>query len=915
MRPLFVISLYDRPSRGSILDREELVPIPQLIDTPLPKPTPKDSGQVEQVKKSEAEPAKSARATTPAERVVTEGRFFRVGSQKFHPRGVTYGPFKPDEAGDTFPNPEQVERDFELMKQLHANCLRVYHVPPRWFLDLAQHHGLKVLVDYYWPKHTCFLEDVETTDFARRATRQAAEALAGHPAVFALTLANEIPPDIARWYGAKRIAHFIDELAAIVKEVDPQRLVTFVNFPTTEFLQPASIDFVSFNVYLHEPRPFANYLDRLQNIAGDKPLVLAEFGIDSMREGEDAKAQILSGHIELAFREGLAGTFIFSFTDDWHTGGHQIENWFFGLTTRDRQPRPSFHAVAEQYRRAPYFPLPQYPKVSVVVASYNGGRTLPACLDSLTHLNYPNYEIILVDDGSTDDTARVVAHYPTVRTIHQQNFGLSAARNTGIQAATGEIVAFTDSDCRADEDWLYYVVGDLLKTDASAIGGHNFPPPEDSPVAGCVAVSPGGPAHVMLDDHNAEHIPGCNMAFWKWALDEIHGFDPQFRAAGDDVDVCWRLLQRGRRIAFSHSGFVWHYRRSTIQAYLKQQRGYGVAESLLRRKHPEYFNSLGGMRWRGRIYSPSKIAGFFGKFVIYHGMFGSALFQTLYTPEPSGLLAVLTSLEWHGVFTAGAVLLATVWPALWPLPVLTLLASLSMATVAAVSVELPPWQIRWWSRPLVAILYLLQPIVRGWPKYARRLRRSETPQAARETVRALAAQYEGLGSMHTLNYWNEKSIERFTFLEALLDLLDRDQWQSRADSGWDEFDVTIYGDRFTKVLVKTVAENHGGEKRLLRARLEGGWTLLGKISFFAFAAGMCLAARLWWTLALPSAQVPLWVLWVLTVFPLMLICLWASYLYVRTRRSLRLATALLDLCAKELKLIKLSAPRKFVASA
>ena len=214
-------------------------------------------------------------------------------------------------------------------------------------------------------------------------------------------------------------------------------------------------------------------------------------------------------------------------------------------------------------------------------------------------------------------------------------------------------MAFTDSDCHADEDWLYYLVGDLLKTDACAIGGHNLPPAGDSLVSACVAVSPGGPAHVMLDDRNAEHIPGCNMAFWKWALDEIHGFDPQFRAAGDDVDVCWRLLQRGNRIAFSHSGFVWHYRRNTMTAYLKQQRGYGVAETLLRRKHPEYFNSLGGMRWRGRIYSPSKMAGFFGRFVIYHGTFGSALFQTLYTPEPGGVLALLTSLEWHAVFTVG----------------------------------------------------------------------------------------------------------------------------------------------------------------------------------------------------------------------------------------------------------------------
>jgi glycosyltransferase involved in cell wall biosynthesis len=901
MRQFFARNVGYSTSRGHVLDHEKFVPVPQLIEAPLAKP-------LEQAKMPVVETVKTPNVATPAERVVTEGKFFRVGSQKFHPRGVTYGPFKPDESGCTFPKPEQVEQDFVLMKQLNANCLRVYHVPPRWFLDLAQQHGLKILVDYYWPKHTCFLEDAETTQFARQATRQAAEALKGHPAVFALTLANEIPPDIARWYGAERLAHFIDELAAIVKSVDPQRLVTFVNFPTTEFLQPASLDFVSFNVYLHEPRPFANYLDRLQNIAGDKPLVLAEFGMDSMREGEDAKAQILSGHIEIAFREGLAGTFIFAFTDDWHTGGHQIENWFFGLTTRDRKPRPSFHAVAEQYKRAPYFPLPEYPKVSVVVASYNGGRTLPACLDSLTHLNYPNYEIILVDDGSTDDTARVVAHYPTVRAIHQQNMGLSAARNAGIQAATGAIVAFTDSDCRVDEDWLYYVVGDLLKTDACAIGGHNFPPPEDNPIAGCVAVSPGGPAHVMLDDRNAEHIPGCNMAFWKWALEEIHGFDPLFRAAGDDVDVCWRLLQRGRKIAFSHAGFVWHYRRNTINAYLKQQRGYGVAESLLRRKHPEYFNSLGGMRWRGRIYSPSKIAGFFGRFVIYHGTFGSALFQTLYTPEPSGLLTILTSLEWHVVFTAGALLLATVWPALWPLPALTILASLGMATAAAASVELPPWQMRWWSRPLVAALYLLQPIVRGWPKYARRLRRTETPPAAYQAVRALAAEYKGLGSMHTLNYWNESSIERFTFLEALLVLLDGDQWQSRADSGWDEFDVTIYGDRFTKVLVNTVSENHGGEKRLLRARLEGGWTLLGKISFFAVAVAMCLTARLWYALALPSEQVPWWAVWALTALPLALIGLWMGYLRLRTRRSLRLATALLDLCAKQLNLTKLNNP-------
>ncbi len=887
MPRLFVTTpVAEYPGRGRVLEHEEFVPTSPTIASPAPVAAPAARKPV-------------PRETAPAERVLTDGKFFRVGAQKFHPKGVTYGPFKPDADGNTFPTPEQVERDFTLIRQLNANCVRTYHVPPRWFLDLAYEHGLKVLVDYYWPKHTCFLDDKESMEFARRETRRAAEALAGHPAVFALTLANEIPPDIARWYGAKRIEAFIDELAGIVKSVDPHRLVTFVNFPPTEFLQPKSIDFVSFNVYLHEPKPFSNYLDRLQSLAGGKPVVLAEFGMDALREGEERQAQFLSGHIELAFRAGLAGTFVFAFTDDWHTGGHQIENWFFGLTDKDRRPRRAFAAVAEQYRRAPYFPLPQYPRVSVVVASYNGGRTLPACLHSLRHLNYPNYEVILVDDGSTDDTPRIAAQFPEVRTIHQKNLGLSAARNTGIAAATGDIVAFTDSDCRVDEDWLYYLVGDLLKTDACAIGGHNFPPPEDNWIAGAVAVSPGGPAHVMLDDRSAEHIPGCNMAFWKWALEEIEGFDPVYRAAGDDVDVCWRLLQRGYKIAFSHAGFVWHYRRNTILAYLKQQRGYGVAEALLRHKHPEYFNSLGGMRWRGRIYNPHRKSGLFGRFVIYHGMFGSALFQTLYTPEPAGVVALVTSLEWHVLFTLGGILLTLMWPALWPLPVLTFGLSLAVAALAASRVELPVWQRRPWSRPLVALMYLLQPIVRGWPRYARGLRRTETPTTARLKVREMARQYEGVGSIYTVHYWNEEGIERLAFLHKLLEVLDRDDWQASADSGWDEHDVTIFGDRFTKVEVATVAENHGGNKRLLRAKLSARWTLPGKVFFWSVVLVVAL-----------FVFVTAHALWALSAW--LLVAAVTAYLHLRAHRTQRLGIALLDLTAQELQLIKLDAPKKFV---
>jgi len=116
----------------------ESVATSRVIDTLTVTPAPKVSRPVDQAAVSESATVKSPHVATPSERVVTDGKFFRVGSQKFHPKGVTYGPFKPDETGGTFPKPEQVERDFELMNRLRANCLRVYHVPPRWFLDLAE---------------------------------------------------------------------------------------------------------------------------------------------------------------------------------------------------------------------------------------------------------------------------------------------------------------------------------------------------------------------------------------------------------------------------------------------------------------------------------------------------------------------------------------------------------------------------------------------------------------------------------------------------------------------------------------------------------------------------------------------------------------------------------------------------------
>ena len=146
-----------------------------------------------------------------------------------------------------------------------------------------------------------------------------------------------------------------------------------------------------------------------------------------------------------------------------------------------------------------------------------------------------------MNDGSRDATTAIARAQAGVRVIDIPNGGLSAARNVGLAAASGEIVAYTDADVRVDPDWLNHPVHTLLTADVVGVGGPNVVPEDDPWIAQCVARAPGGPTHVLLDDTVAEHIPGCNMAFRRDALPSIGGFNPVFVRAGDDVDVCRRL--------------------------------------------------------------------------------------------------------------------------------------------------------------------------------------------------------------------------------------------------------------------------------------------------------------------------------------------------------------------------------------
>jgi GT2 family glycosyltransferase len=755
-------------------------------------------------------------ATRAVSRSGVDGKFLTRDGRRFRVQGVTYGPFAPDSQGNQFPPARQVRADFAMMRDGHVNTIRTYHPPPDWFLELAAQEGLGVLVDVPWPKHLCFLDNTVAQSDARRVVRATAERGRRHPSLLAYSIGNEIPASVVRWHGAKRVEQFLGELADVCRQADPDGLITYANYPPTEYLDLPFLDFATFNVYLHDVETFRRYLLRLHNLVGERPLLLGELGMDTLRNGELAQADHLQGHLREALMAGTAGAVVFSWTDDWHTGGHAVTDWAFGVTDASRNPKPAYHVLREEFGRTPAEHLTAPPRVSVVVCSYNGGRTLDQCLRSLAALDYPDFEVILVDDGSTDDTRVIAQRHPAVRVIHQPNAGLSAARNAGLRASTGTVVAYTDSDCFADRDWLTFLTDQLRRSGAAAVGGPNLTP-DDGWLAGCVAAAPGQPTHVLESDQVAEHIPGCNMAFRREALEAINGFDPVYRKAGDDVDVCWRLQQAGHWITYAPAAFVWHHRRQGPRAYLRQQAGYGEAEGLLRFKHPDRFNSLGDGKWRGELYGAALKGVRLGGPIIYRGVFATGLFQCVYRRGPAHWAMLPSTLEWHALALV-FVVAALAWTPAGVTAIVLLGLSCVVAVVQAAQANLPRCHRGVMARLVVGGLCYAQPLVRSWKRYVTRLFSYCPPARPVDGNGKRVPRLLPLNGRLVLEYWTENGRERTELLASVISSMNEHRWGMVIDTGWSDWDLRIDCYPWTVLQLCTAEEDHGGGRRLIRIR-------------------------------------------------------------------------------------------------
>jgi GT2 family glycosyltransferase len=779
------------------------------------------------------------------QRPVVRGKFIYVGNDKFLVRGVTYGAFRPDADGHEYHDLQMVERDFAQMSANGMNAVRIPHtMPSRHVLDIAQKHGLRVMVGLSAEQYAGYLIDRRAAPDIRRIVRDKARTCAGHPALLCYALGNEIAAPVVRWLGRSRVERYLEHLYGAVKDEDPDALVTYVNYPTTEYLHLPFLDVVTFNVYLESQDRLEAYLARLHNIAGDRPLLMTEIGLDSLRNGEATQAQALTWQLQTTFAVGSAGAFVFSWTDEWYRAGAEVEDWAFGITARDRRPKPALRSVREAFTKVPFPKDLCWPKISVIVCTFNGSRTLAECLNSLRKLDYPNYEVIVVNDGSTDATSRIANGYG-FRVITTENRGLSSARNSGLKAATGEIVAYIDDDAHADTHWLRYLASTFMTTNHVGVGGPNIAPPADGAIATCVAHSPGNPVHILLSDREAEHIPGCNMAFRKVALEAIGGFDTQFRIAGDDVDVCWRLQQKGWTLGYSPGAMVWHHRRSSIRAYWKQQHNYGKAESFLAKKWPEKYNLAGHVTWAGRVYGNGHQYKAWSRGRINHGVWGSAPFQSIYQSPGCALETWLSMPEWYlGVAALAPICaLGLLWsPLLYAFPLLALALAApiiqALLTASRVCFTVPSVTHlgRFRLRAMTTLLHLLQPIARlsGRVRSGLTLWRYGVSGFAMPWPRRFAA-------------WTDHWRDPCERLEAFEADLRKGGAYVRRGGDYDRWDLEVHAGLLGSARVLMAVEDHGAGHQFVRLRLWPRWTLAALVPILIFTALtiMALLDRAW----------------------------------------------------------------------
>ena len=236
--------------------------------------------------------------------------------------------------------------------------------------------------------------------------------------------------------------------------------------------------------------------------------------------------------------------------------------------------------------------MAKLPLVSVVIPVKDRAGELGRCLDSIARVDYPPslVQVIVVDDGSSDASAAVAASRgAVVIPSGGTGRGPAAARNVGARAASGEILAFIDSDCTASVDWLAELLPAFADPKTVAVGGLVDGMCSDSAVDRYEKVmsslSLGGREMSGNSGDDTFYLPSCNLLVRREAFLQAGGFNDSMHV-GEDVDLTWRLRDSGWTIVYLPVGRVFHEHRSSLRSFMSRRFDYGTSEGTLQTLHP-----------------------------------------------------------------------------------------------------------------------------------------------------------------------------------------------------------------------------------------------------------------------------------------------------------------------------------------
>lgn len=207
------------------------------------------------------------------------------------------------------------------------------------------------------------------------------------------------------------------------------------------------------------------------------------------------------------------------------------------------------------------------PRVSLYIPCYNVERFIARCVEAVLVQSYPVDEILIIDDGSIDQTVKLAEKYPVKVICHPQNLGLAAARNTGLKNARNELVASLDADCVADRDWLATLVDEMNTDKIAATGGRLVETVLES------LADKWRRAHMTQDwgekrQQNPSFMYGNNTLVRKHAVAKVGWYDESHRTNGEDMDMSRRLMAAGYTCVYQPRAVVSHLRQDSLRSIL-----------------------------------------------------------------------------------------------------------------------------------------------------------------------------------------------------------------------------------------------------------------------------------------------------------------------------------------------------------